>query len=62
MLQQTALIFIKKYPHMCLSTLQIKWHLKYLQSKQNKSHVNIPISSKNNEHCFDNAIENISID
>jgi hypothetical protein len=34
--------------------------LKYLESKESKSHVNIGISSKNNEHCSNNVIENIS--
>jgi len=34
--------------------------LKYLELKERKSHVNIDISLKNNEHCFDNVIENIS--
>ncbi len=47
---------------MCLSTLQIKQHLKYFQSKQKKGHVNIPISLKSNEHCSNNAIKNISTD
>jgi hypothetical protein len=31
MSQEIALIFIFKNPHMCLNTLQIKQHLKYLQ-------------------------------
>jgi hypothetical protein len=30
MSQEIALIFIKKYPHLCLNTLQTKKHLKYL--------------------------------
>jgi hypothetical protein len=34
--------------------------LKYLESKENKSHVNINIFSANNEHSSNNVIENIS--
>jgi hypothetical protein len=59
--QEIALIFNLKYPYMRLNTLQIKWCLKYLDSKENKSHVNISISLENNEHCYSNVIENISI-
>jgi hypothetical protein len=61
MSQEIALIFIKKYPHLPLNTLQIKRHLKYLKSKEKKSHVNISIFSANNEHYSNNVIENISI-
>jgi hypothetical protein len=34
--------------------------LKYLESKENKNHENIHISSEHNKHSFDNVIENIS--
>lgn len=34
--------------------------MKYLESKENKSHENINIFSANNEHSSNNVIENIS--
>jgi hypothetical protein len=33
-----------------------------LESKENKSQVNVGISLENNEHCFSRVIENISIE
>jgi hypothetical protein len=60
MVHEISLIFIKKYPHLYSNTLQIKQHLKYLESKENKSHVNIDICLfENNEHCHNNVIEKI---
>jgi hypothetical protein len=55
--QEIALVLIKKHPHLCLNTLQIKRHLKYLEPKENKNHENICISLENNEHSFDNVLK-----
>ncbi len=59
-LDKTFLDVNFKNPHVCLNALQIKQHLKYLEWKENKNHENIHIFFLNNEHSFDNVIENIS--
>jgi hypothetical protein len=60
--QEIALILMKRNPLLLLNTLQIKWHLKYLESKENKCDKHFDIFSKNNENCSNNVIENISIE
>jgi hypothetical protein len=47
---------------LALNTLQIEWHFKYLESKENKSDGHIDICSKNKEHCCNYVIEKKSIE
>jgi hypothetical protein len=34
--QEIDLIFMKRNPHLLSNTLQIIWHLKYFESRENK--------------------------
>jgi len=59
-LEEIALTFIYWYPHLDLSTSQVKWHLKHLDAKKEHTTNRINIFSIKNETMVPNKNQNYS--